>query len=54
MTSGFTETPFTRNRGNSVADCSTVYRSKTCMVPAGPVYTMQVFSVQKFVQTRVN
>ena len=53
-TNGFTETPFTRNRGNSVADWSTVCRSKTCMVPAGPVYTMQVFSVQKFTQTRVN
>ena len=53
-TSRFTETSFIRNRGNPVADCSTVCRSKTCMVPAGPVYTTQVFSVQEFVQTRVN
>ena len=53
-----TPDPFTRNRANSVSDCRTVFRLKTCLVPRVPCKRKadsgpcKFLSLQKFVRNR--
>ena len=55
-----TPDPFTRNRANSVSDCRTVCRLKTCLVPRVPCKRKadsgpcKFLSLRKFVRTRVS